>query len=344
MKTLVSIVVPIYNVEKYIHRCVESLLEQTYSNIEIILVDDDSPDSCSQICDNYSNIDNRIKVIHKANGGLSDARNAGMEVAIGDYITFIDSDDYVESTMIEDAVNALEVNDAEVAIWGFYADFVDESEKVIKSKTNLCISGFYSKDELRNIPITNDLIGIIGYAWNKMYKKELLMENGFSFIKGLSLVEDIVFNGPVLSKAEKIVFIQKPYVHYMQRPRETLGAKFYENYYELKKMAMHSVELLLNEWGQPKKVVDAVTIQLGFNALKSTIRLLSQSNNYKNDKKNTYLKLLLDQHDVQLVIKKTKTENIKDGLIKHLIRTKQHSLLLRVYSINNKGRGKCCDA
>ena len=95
MNPLISVIVPIYNVEKYLARCVDSIVNQTYKNLEIILVDDGSPDLCPQMCDDYAEKDSRIKVVHKKNGGLSDARNAGMAVSTGEYISFIDSDDYV---------------------------------------------------------------------------------------------------------------------------------------------------------------------------------------------------------------------------------------------------------
>ena len=100
-KDLISIIVPIYNVEKYIKKCIDSIINQTYTNLEIILVDDGSPDNCGKICDKYKEKDDRIKVIHKKNGGLSDARNAGIDIATGEYITFIDSDDYVAENYIE---------------------------------------------------------------------------------------------------------------------------------------------------------------------------------------------------------------------------------------------------
>ena len=107
MKKLISIVLPIYNVENYIEKCMESVLNQTYKNIEIILVDGGSPDNCPIICDQYVKEDNRVKVVHKENGGLSDARNAGIKVANGDYITFIDSDDYVDKDYVEFLYNTI---------------------------------------------------------------------------------------------------------------------------------------------------------------------------------------------------------------------------------------------
>ena len=107
MEDLISVVVPIYNVENYIKKCVDSILSQTYKNLEIILVDDGSPDRCGEICDKWTKKDNRIKVIHKENGGLSDARNSGIEIAKGDYLSFIDSDDYVNKDFIKILYNLL---------------------------------------------------------------------------------------------------------------------------------------------------------------------------------------------------------------------------------------------
>ena len=116
MEDLISVVVPIYNVENYIKKCVDSILSQTYKNLEIILVDDGSPDNCPQICDEYAQKDNRIKVIHKENGGLSDARNAGIDISKGKFITFIDSDDYIEKDYVEVLYNSIKENASDMAI------------------------------------------------------------------------------------------------------------------------------------------------------------------------------------------------------------------------------------
>ena len=108
MRDLITVVVPVYKVEKYIDRCVTSIINQSYKNLEIILVDDGSPDNCGKICDDYARKDERIKVIHKENGGLSDARNAGINIAKGKYITFIDSDDYIKYDYVEFLYNNIE--------------------------------------------------------------------------------------------------------------------------------------------------------------------------------------------------------------------------------------------
>ena len=118
MNERISIIVPVFNVEKYIERCVKSIENQSYRNLEIILVDDESPDRCPQICDEYAKRDERIKVLHKKNGGLSDARNAGLDVATGEYIAFVDSDDWVETDFIETLYRNAESENADISIIG----------------------------------------------------------------------------------------------------------------------------------------------------------------------------------------------------------------------------------
>ena len=127
----VSIIVPIYKVEKYLNRCIDSILNQTYKNIEVILVDDGSPDRCGAICDNYSKIDKRIKVIHKKNEGLAEARNAGIKIATGEYISFVDSDDFINKNMYKVLYENAIKYDADISMCQFKYiypdDMIDES-------------------------------------------------------------------------------------------------------------------------------------------------------------------------------------------------------------------------
>ena len=134
MRQLVTVIVPIYKVEKYLHRCIDSIINQTYSNLEIILVDDGSPDSCGAICDEYARIDNRIVVIHKANGGLSDARNAGLDIMHGSFVTFVDSDDYISLDYVERLHKVLKDNNADISVCAeaYVLELPNGKEKVIK--------------------------------------------------------------------------------------------------------------------------------------------------------------------------------------------------------------------
>ena len=130
----ISIIVPVYNVEEYIHRCIDSILAQTFTDFELILVNDGSHDQCGKICDEYAENDSRIKVIHKKNGGLSDARNAGLEIAQGEYIGFVDSDDYIEHDMYEKLIEACKEYNSKLAMCGRYKVLGEELKPMFSLK------------------------------------------------------------------------------------------------------------------------------------------------------------------------------------------------------------------
>ena len=169
-KDLISVIVPVYKVEKYLEKCIESVLKQTYTNLQIILVDDGSPDNCGKICDEYAKKDSRIEVIHKINGGLSDARNVGINRANGRYIGFVDSDDYIKEDMYEKLINLIKEYDADISICNLY-DVIDGKEYV-RNKDN-GIHEYSRIDILKEILLDKN---IQSYAWNKLYKKELFDE------------------------------------------------------------------------------------------------------------------------------------------------------------------------
>ena len=133
MKSLVSVIVPIYKVEKYLNKCVDSIINQSYKNLEIILVDDGSPDKCGEICDKYAEKDSRVKVIHKENGGLSDARNAGIDIAKGDYLLFVDSDDWITSNICEVLIKNANDNLSDIIACNQYESFDGGFHKICES-------------------------------------------------------------------------------------------------------------------------------------------------------------------------------------------------------------------
>lgn len=181
MNDLISIIVPVYNVKNYLKTCLNSLIKQTYDNIEIIIVDDGSTDESGLICDQYAADKKNIRVIHKSNGGLSDARNEGLRNANGDYVVFVDSDDYVDNTFIEILKKGFIDNTIDISCCA-YLRFNDGTTPIKKEKNNKnfilsnteCIKYCYTK-EGRNIDIV---------AWNKMYKKSLFFKNEITYPKG----------------------------------------------------------------------------------------------------------------------------------------------------------------
>lgn len=205
---LISIIMPVYKVEEYLEKCIESVLKQTYTNLQIILVDDGSPDNCGKICDEYAKKDPRIEVIHKVNGGLSDARNVGIAKAKGKYIGFVDSDDYIKEDMYEILINLIKEYDADVSICNLY-DVIDGKEYIRNNENG--IQKYSRLEILKEVLLDKN---IQSYAWNKLYKKELFDEIKYPIGKKY---EDIGTTFYVFEKCNKIVVTSKPEYYYLKR-------------------------------------------------------------------------------------------------------------------------------
>lgn len=210
MEDLISIIVPIYNVEKYLKKCINSILNQTYKNIEVILIDDGSIDKCPQICNEYAIKDNRVKVIHKQNGGLSSARNAGLDIVKGKYISFIDSDDYIDINMIKRLYEVLKKDQSDLAICNM--NYVYENKKTISSKYVL------DNNLLNNYAIIEKLYenGSANYVvvCNKLYQKYLWDDIRFPIGE---IHEDEAVIHKILLKCKKISTIKESLYFYLQR-------------------------------------------------------------------------------------------------------------------------------
>lgn len=219
-RPIVSVIVPIYNVERYLQSCIDSILAQTYGHIEIILVDDGSPDLCGNICDKNAVLDNRIRVIHKENGGLSSARNAGLELAIGEYIVFVDSDDVIHTQFIEILLGLCEQYHCDIA----QCDFLVVSEDSVKLPLNLQQSLlFYSgKQALNRMCVGNDNVKYL-VPWNKIYRRELFQ--GICYPVG-RIHEDEFITYKILWKAQKVAVTNQYLYYYLKRPDSIMGSVF----------------------------------------------------------------------------------------------------------------------
>lgn len=211
---MISVIIPVFKVEKYLSRCIESILNQTYTSIEVILVDDGSPDECGEICDMYAKKDKRVKVIHKENGGQGSARNAGLNVATGDYISFIDSDDWIDKDMYEELLLVAKKTDADIVEAGYR---VFRPWKV----ENKMLNGINSTEirEYTNIEALKELFfgpqmldGISVMVWDKLYKSSLFNDN-LRFSEGY-IAEDLEFTPRALYKANKVVKYEKDFYTY----------------------------------------------------------------------------------------------------------------------------------
>lgn len=234
----VSVVVPIYNVEKYLPRCIESLLNQTFDDYEILLVNDGSPDNCQAIIEDYSaRFPDKIVALLKPNGGLSDARNYGLKYAKGEYVSFIDSDDYVDKTFLEKMYNKAVDTHSDIVVCGYYG--VDEVKNTSKwfQKGN----GERYGRPLNEVP---ELIHYIApYAWNKLFKRSLFEDNKIEFPKGL-IYEDIPTSYPLIASVDKIAFIDQPLIYYILRREGSITGTYSRKMMQL----FDSLELLNNRY------------------------------------------------------------------------------------------------
>jgi glycosyltransferase involved in cell wall biosynthesis len=215
MSDLISIIVPVYNMEHYLDRCVSSILSQTYKELEIILVDDGSVDNSPKMCDEYALKDNRIKVVHKENGGLSDARNAGLEIAVGDYIGYVDSDDWIEPDMYERMYLACIQNNAELAVCRYFREYEDKTVNDGTDRVEVL-----DRDRLLKLYITDrDGYMIYNSVWSKLFKRELV--EGMIFPKGQNS-EDIMYTTKAFCKLRNAVYIDACLYHYVIDRRDSI--------------------------------------------------------------------------------------------------------------------------
>jgi len=210
-KELISVIIPVYNVEKYLDRCVETIVNQTYKNLEIILVDDGSTDNCPMMCDEWAKKDGRIKVIHKANGGSSSARNAGLNICKGRYIGFIDSDDYVDSDMYENLYDAVKGLSNCLPVVGIF----NEDERGVVSSISYAQKREQNKENYFESVLLHK--GVIA-VWAKLFDRNIIGDVRFDESK---LNEDLLFAFAIEKKVDRVVYIGKVGYHYVYRVGST---------------------------------------------------------------------------------------------------------------------------
>lgn len=231
---LVSVIVPVYKVEAYLGRCVDSILSQTHRNLEVILVDDGSPDRCGEICDEYAQKDPRICVIHKENGGLSSARNAGIDIAKGQYLEFVDSDDWIEPDAVESLLSAALQHQAELVIGGRW----DVKEQTGEKTLGLC------PERTETVPAEEAVRRIFRWdncdsaAWDKLYHRRLFSQIRYPY--GV-ICEDVPVTYLIAFDAGKVTFLNKPIYNYLHRQGSITNSRVSEKNFHLSR---HTAKIL----------------------------------------------------------------------------------------------------
>ncbi|MDU6574119.1 MAG: glycosyltransferase [Gemella haemolysans] len=312
---LISIIVPVYNVEQYLEKCINSIINQTYKNLEIILVDDGATDNSGKMCDELAKTDNRIKVYHKENGGLSDARNYGVERAIGEYIGFVDSDDYIDEEMYEKLYGAIKKEDVDVAECNFKFIYTNRVSNYTEDNYYLVMN----RDEyIKEYIIMNKLFGS---ACTKLIRSDLAKK--IKFPKG-KLYEDSFYSLELMKKAKNFVIFDSPYYNYVMRENSITNSKFNEKNLDLIEIADDIYDYVISTYPYLKKEADRRKMYSYFNTLDAIIVSPDYSNKvYYNNIKSYFYKNFL-----QLFINNKISINRKIRLLIMLINKKMYKKIL----------------
>lgn len=247
---LVSVIVPVYKVEQVVKNCIESILSQTFTDFELILVDDGSPDNSGRICDEYAQKDDRVIVIHKENGGVSSARNVGIDKAKGKYICFVDSDDYVSKDYLKTLIDIKEKYNDVDNIWCYFKTVDKYREKIdckeVSSEPNI------EKYTVKDIMTLHEKWLDAGPVC-KLYISDIIKENNLKFEESLSLGEDLIFNFVYLDYTNKnIIVINNELYFYLQNNENSLSKKYYQDMFEIYKKINSVMYQYLNKWNCDK--------------------------------------------------------------------------------------------
>ena len=285
MMNKVSIIIPVYNTKKYLEQCVFSIIEQTYQNIEVLLVDDGSTDGTSDLCDEIAKKDSRVRVIHKTNGGAATARNLGIDEATGEYVMFVDSDDWLDTDAIENLVEHADKNNTDVIRFSYVREF--EGKQLVKKNTFL-EERAYSGDECRNVcrqilgltgkelahPESMNFLASCGF---NMYRKSILTESNVRFlpIQEIGSFVDGLFNFSVFMNVKNFEFIDKPYYHYRKTNENAATAGYRKNYVPRQLILFEKLRSKIqeNDWAFFQEAFNNrmvfSTMEISFNALRN---------------------------------------------------------------------------
>lgn len=230
MPPIISVIIPVFEVEQYLPKCIESILSQTFTDFEVILINDGSRDNSGKICEEYAVIDNRVRVFHKKNGGVSSSRNLGINYAKGKWITFVDSDDWVDKVTYQEILSSIENKNVDLVLWGFKLVTLNHIKEVSVPMAGL----FNTKSSIDELLIQSDLQGYFGSSWNKLYSSRLIKMNNLSFDISISLMEDSKFNYSYFEFVSSVFAIQKSYYNYrVVRNQLSLSKTYPDNYLEI---------------------------------------------------------------------------------------------------------------
>lgn len=337
-KPLVTVAVAAYNVEKYLRTGIKCIQNQTYSNIEIILVDDGSTDNTSRICDELAIEDKRIRVFHKKNGGLGSARNVGIDNAKGEYIYFFDVDDSIEQNFISDSVEYAQTKKVDMIIYGYYARFSDSLEEEKITVTERTIN---NNLELKNA-YCNELLWLKhgnGFAWNKFYRLSFIKRHNFHF-GNQRIQQDEPFNMQLYLKLDKVYICPKVYYHYVLYINNNAGSKYIENKEDIITDVYYKFIEFYNKWNLDNNRVLKYIEKRYVNGIFGVVTLNYFHKDCNLTKKQRYEKInkIIHNKELTLVLKRTRIgycKNPINNIQAWAFNNKKVNLLIQITRLKN---------
>lgn len=328
----ISIIVPVYNTELYLENCINSILNQTYENLEIILVNDGSKDKSGLICDKYAKIDNRIIVIHKENGGVSSARNVGINLSTGDYIVFIDSDDWVECNMIKTLVKIIEKNDYDVIMFGAY---IEDLEHQRVDEFRVKTEDYKDKNEIMSIIPELIREEKINSLWTKIYKASIIQEKNIRFNEELSIAEDGLFNYEIFKHIKSFCTINNLLYHYMIRNVISLTKRYNPSKYEMLLFVNDYLHSNINKGFFNSNVLSAAQYIRVKNIYSCLLDMFNKKYLLTLNEKKMYIRRITLKQDIK---HSRKLGNNKFGLLSWVLSTRNEHIVFLVTFLISKIR------
>ena len=331
----VSVIIPVYNCEKYIGICIESVLKQTVSEFELILVDDGSPDGAPEICDEYARKDSRIQVIHKENGGVSSARNTGIAAATGEYITFIDSDDYVDAQYLQTLLKTEKETRADLVASGLKMENWNEQECI--SSEEYGFSDFQTYDVKTLLECWGSAFAPICMCGPccKLYKREIIRKKQITFAEDLHCGEDTLFNLDYLEGCSSVSTVPVSHYHYRRESGESLFSRFHKDTYEIhRRVYSRQYDLMMavgcSQQGFLRFRRQYYTMLLG--GIHEYYRHYEKTT--RGEKKLLVKKIAMDPYIAQIKLSQIRSK--KDKVFLMLLKCKQYSTLLWLFDRHYK--------
>lgn len=335
MSPAISVIIPVYKCEKDLVQCIESVLNQTFQDFELILIDDGSPDSSPRICDEYMQKDNRIQVIHKKNAGVSSARNEGIKVVKGEYITFIDSDDYIDAEMFECLYKQAKEHLADIVVSSLVMEKWENGGITEKSIYKIQSSKAYdSKELLEKWGQDFPAICMCG-PWCKLYKSEAIKRNKISFDTSLSCGEDTYFNLDVLASIKKIYFCEEIFYHYRRDNADSLFSRFHKDTYEIHTKVYGKMRELMIALQCSKKAINQFENQY-FRMLIGGVHEYFRfyNSNTQQERLNLVVKIALNKSVKNYKVRKIR--GLKNKALLILLKMGKYTTILKIFEEHYK--------